>query len=117
MNENVKMSACSQPGLVQQPRPLHSQTRDRSAKVRNRKSDVMKSLAALFDKLRNHGIGPGSFEQLDAGTANRQHRHVHFFLFDGLAQCHGEAQLFLVEFERAVDGAHRNAQVINFESV
>src|SRR5579864_3610080 len=115
MHKNIKMSARAWPRVVQKTHAIGLELHHRSSQIRNLKSDVMQAFASLLNKLCDRRVRPGGFKQLDAGATGREHSHLHFFLFDGLAPPDREAKLLLVELERCLDGSHGDTEMVNFE--
>ncbi len=117
MNEDVEMSACSGPWIVQETRSARCKARNSSGQVGNFDRDVMQTFAAFFNKLRDHRIRSSCFEQLDARIAGGQHGHVHFFEIDRFARADREAELLLVEPEGGIERAYGDTQVVNLHFV
>lgn len=117
MNEHVEMAAGAGAWFVEQSRSACFEALHRGCKIRDLQRDVMQSFAALLNELRDHRIGAGTFQQLNARTTGRQHDDVDLFLFDGFSRAGRESELLRIKPERSVERPDCDAQVINFEFV
>ena len=76
--------------------------------------DMVDALAALFEEAGERRIRGGGLQQFDARTACRQHGGFDAFLRDNDAAARRRTQNLAVELQRAFDGTHGDADMIDF---
>ena len=117
MHENIEMATRARAWRVQQSRAMRFEALHRGGEIRDLQRDMMQAFAALLDKLGDHRIGTGGFQQFNARTAGGQHDDVDLFLFHGFARADWESELVLIERERAVERSDGDPEMINVEVV
>src|SRR5579875_3591659 len=119
MQERDRRTERAVPRLfVDQPDVLVTQRRERSDDVVHGVADVMNAFAALLEELPDRGVRSGWLQQLDVGRpqvrrGDREHRLLDALRVVAFATSHAEAERRGVERHRAVEVAHREADVID----
>ena len=73
----------------------------------------MQTFAALLDEFAMTESGSSGFQEFDAGVAGGEHGDVHFFVRRRFRGSDLASRVGLVERQRFVEGADRDAEVID----
>lgn len=80
-------------------------------------SNVVKTFAVLGQKLSHGSVGRERLEQLNVGTAHRDHGFLHALTLDSLSIERLDAILALILGDSVVEVVHRNGNVVEVQQL